>query len=211
MRIPKQSLIVYLVWMFLLVEVLVSAWLMAWSEAFVALLTLGLTFLPVVFEDRLRIHLPLSVGAVMVLFLFGTLFLGEVGDFYEKYWWWDVLLHSASAIGFGLIGFVLIFMLFEGDRYAAPPRSIAFLSFCFALAIGAMWEVFEYLMDIAFGLSMQKSGLDDTMWDMIVNMIGASIGALAGYFYLREKWFVGLARMIDQFVKANKKLFRKNK
>lgn len=207
----KQSLVVYAIWATLFVAILVSAWLQRWNESFVALLTLGLTFLPILFEDRFRIRLPLSVGALIALFLFGTLFLGEVFDFYEKYWWWDIGLHSGSAIGFGLIGFVLIFMLFEGDRYAAPPYAIALLSFCFALAMGGMWEVFEYLMDVTFGMNMQKSGLDDTMGDMMVNMAGASIGALGGYFYLRGKHFAGLSRLIDQFVKANKSLFRKNK
>ena len=36
------------------------------------------------------------------------------------------------------------------------------LSFCTAMTVGAMWEVFEYGMDQGFGLNMQKSGLDDT-------------------------------------------------
>ncbi len=120
-------------------------------------------------------------------------------------------MHSGSALGVGLIGFVLIFMLFEGNKYAAPPYALALLSFFVAMAIGAIWEIFEYSMDIWFGMNMQKSGLDDTMWDMIVNLVGATIAGLAGYFYLRGKWFVGLARLIDQFVRANKKLFRKRR
>lgn len=211
MKIPKQSIIVYLIWLTLVGSAAVAMWMRLWNEAFVALLTLGMTFLPMLFEGRFKIHLPISASAVIVLFLFSTLFLGEIGDFYERYWWWDVAMHSGSALGIGLIGFVLIFMLFEGDKYAAPPYALALLSFFVAMGIGALWEIFEYLMDAWFGLNMQKSGLSDTMWDMIVNTVGATIAGLAGYFYLRGKWFAGLAKAIDEFVKTNKHFFRKNK
>ena len=37
-------------------------------------------------------------------------------------------------------------------------------------------------MDILFGLSMQKSGVIDTMGDLIVDAIGAG----AGYWYLKR-------------------------
>jgi len=211
LKIAKQNIIVYIIWLFLLGEAMWSAWLGQWNEAFVAAFTLGLTLLPLVFEERLGVKLPMTFAAMVVIFLFATLFLGEVGDFYERYWWWDVVLHSGSAIGFGLIGFVLVFMLFEGDRFAAPPLALAFLSFSIAVSIGAIWEIFEFVMDSTFGMNMQKSGLIDTMWDLIVDTIGASVGAMAGYFYLRGWRFGGLAKLIEQFVEANKQLFRKNK
>lgn len=211
MKLARQNIIVYVIWVFLAGEVLVSLWLQQWNEAFVAGFTLGITFLPMVFEERMGVRLPMTFGAMIVMFLFATLFLGEVDDFYEKYWWWDVLLHSGSAIGFGLIGYVLVFMLFEGDRFAAPPLALAFLAFSIGVSIGTLWEIFEFAMDRVFGMNMQKSGLVDTMWDLIVNTIGASIGAIAGFYYQRKKRFAGLTRLIDQFVQANKKLFRKNR
>ncbi len=211
MKLSRQNFIVYLIWFFLSIQTVIMLWLGHWNEAFVVAFTLGLTFLPMVFEERLGIKLPITFAAMIVIFMFATLFLGEISDFYEKYWWWDLVLHSGSAIGFGLIGFVLVFMLFQGDRYAAPPLALAFLSFAIAVSIGTLWEIFEFAMDSFFNLNMQKSGLKDTMWDMIVNTIGASIGAIAGHHYLQGRRFAGLSRLIDQFVKANKKFFRKNK
>lgn len=211
MKLARQNIVVYSIWLILAVEVLVSLWLRQWNEAFVAGFTLGLTFLPMIFEERLGVRLPMTFGAMIVVFLFATLFLGETGDFYEKYWWWDVVLHSGSAIGFGLIGYVLVFMLFEGNRFAAPPLALAFLAFSIGVSIGTIWEIFEFAMDGFFGMNMQKSGLVDTMWDLIVNTIGASIGAIAGFFYQRGKRFAGLTRLIEQFVRANKRFFRKNR
>ena len=145
----------------------------------------------------------------MVIFVAATLFLGEVFGFYERFWWWDTAMHATSAIGFGLIGFVLVFMMFQGDRYAAPPLALAFFAFCFAIMIGSLWEIFEFAMDQFFGFNMQKSGLPDTMSDLIVNMVGAAIGAGTGYAYLRGQRRGGLMWLIDEFVRRNPRLFRR--
>lgn len=60
-------------------------------------------------------------------------------------------------------------------------------SFCFALALGAFWEIFEFVIDGLFGFSMQKNGLIDTMWDLIVDTLGALIAAVSGYLYIRYR------------------------
>ncbi|WP_397541477.1 hypothetical protein [Roseovarius salis] len=176
--------------------------------AFVALVTLALSLAPVVVAQWADIHVPPSFIAALVIFVGATLFLGEILDFYERFWWWDIAMHATSAIGFGLIGFVLVFMMFQGDRYAAPPLALAFLAFCFAIFMGTAWEVFEFAMDQLFGLNMQKSGLMDTMGDLIVNMIGALIGAATGFAYLKGQARGGLAALIDEFVRGNPRFFR---
>lgn len=190
-------------------EVLSGVVTQTWSAVFVAVATLVLTFLPERFAGLFGIRLPRSVLTAIVVFIFATLFLGEVGDFYERFWWWDVVLHFMSALSFGAIGFLLIFMLFEGDRYAAPPWALAVLAFCVGLSIGALWEVFEFSMDQLFGMNMQKSGLVDTMKDLIVDSAGAAIGAFSGYLYLKGQQFGGLGRVLEQFVEANKRWYGK--
>lgn len=182
-----------------------------WAALAVAVITFLLTYAPQIVQRSYHIKLPLRFTSAIIIFIYFTLFLGEVGDFYERYWWWDVLLHGGSAIGFGLIGFIFILILFKGDRYAAPPLAMAFFAFCFGMTIGVLWEVFEFGMDEVFGLNMQKSGLVDTMYDLIVDAVGVMLGSAAGYFYLKKKWFGGLAALIDEFVKSNKRLFSKNK
>lgn len=137
--------------------------------------------------------------------------MGEAFDFYERVWWWDIALHASSALGFGMIGFLFVFMLFEGDRFAAPPSALALITFCFAMTVGATWEVFEFGMDHIFGLNMQKSGLNDTMGDIIVDAGGAGLAAITGYFYLRGSSRGFLAVAISQFVERNKRLYQKSK
>ena len=115
------------------------------------------------------------------------------------------------GVGFGLIGFLFVFMLFEGDLYAAPAWAIAFMSFCFGLSIGAMWEIFEFAMDQIFGLNMQKSGLIDTMWDLILDTLGAGLGATAGFLYVKGRHLGGLTGILQEFIQKNRRFFRKLK
>lgn len=210
MILRGQSNIVYAIWGILIAVFLASLVTARWEQALVSLATLGLSILPSLFAHQFRIRLPVRFFAFSVLFIFAAIFLGEAFDFYERYWWWDTVLHAGSAVGFGLIGFLFVFMLFEGDRYAAPPSAIAFIAACFAITIGVAWEIFEFGMDKVFGLDMQKKvGEIDTMSDLIVNALGATLGALSGFFYLKGWRFGGLAGMIHDFVRQNERLYRK--
>ncbi|WP_322865581.1 hypothetical protein U5922_004845 [Aquicoccus sp. G2-2] len=204
----EQTLLTKLIWTLLLVAAGDALWNWQLSLVFIALSTLALSVAPALVARWADIHVPASFMLAVVAFVGGTLFLGEVYGFYERFWWWDVVMHGGSALGFGLIGFVFVFMLFQGDRFAAPHGALALLAFCFALAIGALWEIFEYTMDNLFGTNMQKSGLVDTMNDLIVDVAGAAFGALAGWAYLKGRSAAGLQRLIGEFVERNPRFFR---
>jgi len=208
MIIRGHGIIVYLIWASLVAAALEAVFLGRWSMVFVATFTLLVSLTPAILTNRYHVNLPWPFFTGMVLFIFATLFLGEAFDFYDRYWWWDILLHGLSAVGFGLAGFIFVFSLFEGDRYAAPAWAITFISLSFAISIGAVWEIFEFLMDVSFGLNMQKTGLNDTMLDLIVNIIGASVGALAGLGFLKGRSKSGLPALIAEFVRLNRHFFK---
>jgi hypothetical protein len=182
-----------------------------WALAFISIATLALSLMPPLLAARSSLTLPLPVLIFTTLFFFASIFLGEAFDFYERLWWWDLALHGSSALGFGLSGFLFVFMLFEGDRFAAPPSAIAFITFCVAMTVGAIWEVFEYATDMFFDLSMQKSGLDDTMGDLIVNALGGFIASLTGYVYLVRNSAGMLGQGLSRFIQLNQRLYLKHK
>jgi hypothetical protein len=210
-RIRQTNGNVVFIWALLLLAGLIALGLARWSLAFVSFATLGLSLLPPLLAARWNLTLPLPFLMITTLFFFASIFLGEAFDFYERLWWWDLALHTSSAVGFGLTGFLFVFMLFEGDRFAAPPSAIAFITFCVAMTMGALWEVFEFTMDISFGLNMQKSGLNDTMGDMIVNAGGALIASLTGYLYLLRDSAGVLGVALSQFIRVNQRLYLKYK
>jgi hypothetical protein len=76
-------------------------------------------------------------------------------------------------------------------------------SFCFALAIGALWEIYEFAMDSIFGLNMQKSGLVDTMWDLVVDAGGAFVASLIGYFYIKLDRGPLIKRILRKLLEKN--------
>lgn len=158
-----------------------------WTVLFVSILTLILVLAPMTFVKTQRIKLPTEIELIIVLFIYMTLFLGEVHDFYYVFWWWDVLLHTGSAIIFGFIGFTILYFMYNKEKIIGKPWALAIFSFTFALSIGAVWEIFEFSMDSIFGFNMQKSGLVDTMGDLIVDFVGAIISSTIAYLYLKTK------------------------
>lgn len=64
---------------------------------------------------------------------------------------------------------------------------LVLMAFSYAVSIGAVWEVFEFSMDQFFGTNMQKDGLMDTRYDLIIDIIGAAFGATAGYIFLKSR------------------------
>jgi hypothetical protein len=211
LQLRQQSYLVRILWALLIASAIASAFEGRWSLMFVALVTLALALAPLVLASRFNITLPLPFVAAITLFVIASIFMGEAFDFYERVWWWDIALHASSAIGFGLIGFVFVLMMFEGDRFAAPPWAMCLMAFAIAVTVGACWEIFEFAMDQWFGFNMQKSGLLDTMEDLIVDVIGAGFASWLGYVYLRAKDRSFWTWPIDRFVALNKRLFRKHR
>ncbi|EAQ13673.1 hypothetical protein BD830_103547 [Maritimibacter alkaliphilus HTCC2654] len=204
-----HSFITYTVWAILIVASVAAFVLGDLMIGAVGLATLALSFAPAFMAERWHLKIPVYFYSGIVLFLFGTVFLGEAFNFYERFWWWDLFLHGTSAMGFGIVGVVLTLLMFEGDQYAAPPYAVAGISFSFAVTIGAVWEIFEFGMDQLFGMNMQKSGLVDTMTDLMVDCFGAGLAAMSGYAFLKFRSRYGLSAIISEFILRNRRFFRR--
>lgn len=164
-----------------------------WMHAFLVAAIMVATLLPVVAHRRFPVQVPSEIQVLAIAFIFATLFLGEVRNYYERLWWWDLALHVTAGLLLGLVGFLIVYILNENDQadLRIQPSFLALFAFFFALGIGALWEIFEFGMDQIFGLNMQKpmlgdpSGLTDTMWDLVVDAVGAAAISLAGWRYMK--------------------------
>ena len=184
-----------------------------WLQAFLVVGIMALTLAPIVF--RLPVEIPSEIQIVAVLFVFATLFLGEVRDYYQRFWWWDASLHTTSGLLLGMLGFMFVYMLNE-DRHVdlhMRPSFVALFAFFFAVAIGAVWEIFEFGMDRFFGTNMQPataddpSGLSDTIHDLIVDTLGAAAVSIAGWRYLARARTSYVDNWARRFIQRNPQLF----
>ena len=186
-----------------------------WMNAFLVMAIMAIMFSPAVIGRRFRVHIPPEFQVLAVLFAFAALFLGEIHSYYMRFWWWDIALHTSSGLLMGILGFLLIYVLNADERIDIHmrPRFMAIFAFLFAVAVGTLWEIFEFAMDQIVGTNMQKpmlgdpSGLTDTMWDMIVNALGAlAISALGGW-YMKQREHSFIEVWIRKFIERNPGLF----
>jgi len=198
----------YLIRFALLVALVAEFYYQSWLPFAIITLALILTFIPSLVEKKYNIDLPEELEIWILIFIYLTLYLGEVQKFYHIFWWWDILLHGFSAISIGFVGFIVVLYLQQGNLVRAKPVMLSLLAFSFALAGGALWEIFEFSMDQFFGFTMQDASLVDTMWDLIIDSAGAFIGALFGFIYLKDHQSF-FAYTIRAFVDLNSSLFKK--
>lgn len=202
----------------LLLEVIVALWNQQWFTATITTGIILVTLAPFVLAKFFHVYIPPIFALMAIAFIFAALFLGEIRDYYTRFWWWDMALHTTSGFLLGIIGFLMVHILNETEEIGLQmkPGFVAFFAFLFAIGIGVIWEIFEFSMDALFGMNMQKpmlgdpSGLTDTMWDLIVDSIGALIVSMFGYIYIkRGKKQSFLERWVTAFITSNPRLFKK--
>ena len=158
-------------------------------------------FLPNIISKKTKILIPSNMYIVYILFLYGAVFLGEVRNYYYRVPNWDTILHTCSGAMLGALGFSFINILNKQERVHVElsPGFVAFFAFEFAITLGVIWEIYEFLADGVLGLNMQKFALEngtqligrtavtDTMEDLIVDSIGAFVMSTVGYISLKYK------------------------
>lgn len=166
-----------------------------------AVLGLAGLFLPAILAKSIEFRIPRGLYFTYVIFLYGSMFLGEIRHFYYTVPHWDTLLHGCSGLMLGALGFCVVSQLNKNERVRLDlsPGFEALFAFCFALALGALWEICEFTIDGVFGVNMQKfqlrsgiqlvgrSALADTMKDLIVDTIGSGVMSLLGYYSLKRR------------------------
>ena len=144
------------------------------------------------------------IGKILFIVIIIFTILGDGFKFYQKFFWWDLLLHFISGICFVSIGL--------GIAKCVPNLKVKHMlifSFMFSLASHVTWELFEFICDLVFNRNMQRwcydpdfpdtygkiisvrtPGVIDTMTDFIANISGAllmCISYLLWFKYYKRK------------------------
>jgi uncharacterized membrane protein YjdF len=179
----------------------------------------------VIFKRKFKVHIPSFLLIIIYLFIFAHFIMGEIYRVYDKSIIFDKVLHTTGGFVIAFIGVSVVFSLsnMKNEKVKLSPFFVALFSFCFALALEYVWELFEYAVDRVAGANMQRwqdavvmvdgqvyydengyaltsipygSGLKDSMGDMFVNIIGALVVSVITFFVLsyHPQWL--LSRLI---------------
>ncbi len=157
--------------------------------------------IPSIVEKRKSIDIPDTMEIIYFIFLYCAIYLGEVQDFYYLIPYWDSILHTFSGAVLGVLGIILVRFLNEHERVAIDlnPLFISIFAFCFSVAAGTIWEIYEFFADGILSLNMQKfilvdgtqlvgrEALSDTMSDLILDTISALIISSIAYPILKKQ------------------------
>ena len=157
---------VYIILRLIVVAILVSSILRGeYENAAICLLVLFLFLLPLFVQKNFGIELPGTLEIIILVFIFASEILGELGCFFINVPNWDSILHTTTGFLCAAFGFALIDILNRNDKikFQLSPVYVALVAFCFSMTIGVLWEFFEFGMDWFFHTDMQR--------DTVINAI----------------------------------------
>lgn len=170
---------------------------------FNAITLFALSFAPN-FLIKKGVNIPNAVSNIYLIFVAAALLLGEIAGFYIIVPHWDSMLHFSTGSLIGLVGFSLIDILNnKKTSMKLSPLFIALFVFTFSMAVGALWEILEYGIDLVAGSNMQRfrdsvtnvpfigtEALRDTMKDLILNTLGSLLISILGFIDLKRNSFL---------------------
>ena len=212
-----------------------------YENLFFCALALVLFLVPAFFEKNFDIDLPNTLEIVILLFIFASVIMGEMGNYYTKVPFWDTALHTLNGFLCAAVGFGLVDILNRNEKikFQLSPVFLALVAFCFSMTIGVLWEFYEFGCDCLLETDMQKDsvvasinstllsgntkdpakienitsvvvdgreivtngyldlGLYDTMKDLLVNFIGATVFSIMGFVYVKYR---GKSKIAKHFI-----------
>lgn len=157
-KIPAINVIVFFVLRFLVVLCMVAQSIHGnWNNVFLCILTLILFTFPVLIQKTLKVEFPKTLEIIIYLFIFSSEILGEIQNFYGVFAHWDTMLHTLNGFLCAAVGFSMVDLLNRRENNInMTPVFLAFVSMCFSMSMGILWEFVEYGVDTYLGQDMQK-------------------------------------------------------
>jgi hypothetical protein len=106
-------------------------------------------------------------------------------DLYEVVWWYDKAVHVLTTFAFTLpLPLLLYNRVLRGLHRQRILLVVVIM--CLGLALGALWEIFEWGASQAWGGPNLKEKRLDVVTDLAVDGVGALLGAWVGVVLLRQ-------------------------
>lgn len=168
------------------------------------------TFIPKMLE-RFGVKTGSEMQIVILLLIYGALFLGEVRGAFANLWWWDILLKVIAAVALSFVGLTVILVLEEHEHLDSSPFMVVTLAFALSFTLGTIWEVLEFSLDNIFGFGLQQLGTGLVAIDLIINGTAAFVVSAGGYLYKKKGMGNPMSKLIAGLIRKNPKLLKSEK
>lgn len=207
----KVSSIITNILRFLLILAFFGAFLKSRTLILIFLaLTILATYIPHIMKRYFDVETRAEPQIIMLVLIYGILFLSEVRRFFIGQWW-DVVLTFVGALAIGSIGFTIVYVLYQEKVINASPFMVILLAFSLSFAIGGLWEILEHILDNSFGFNLQQLGTGVLVQDLIIYAIGSFIVSFGGFLYMTYSKNNILSSFIINFMQKNPRIFKSKK
>jgi len=170
-----------------------------------------LMHIPVRMYTKMGFRIPPFIQIIIAFFIVAHFVLGEVYRFYDYVFFFDKALHTTAGVVMAMCGFSIVYGYSRADDGSVrlSPFFFAMFSFCFAVTLMTLWEIFEYAVDGVFGYNMQRwkdglsalaadggerlktthrrdTGLRDTMTDIVAGTVSAAVISVIGGLWFKK-------------------------
>lgn len=171
------------------------------SIIFVLMLVVSL--LPIIIDElyNIKLHWVHDLAFTFLIFAHMAGFSG----LYNALPLWDDLAHLLGMVIVTMIGFSFIYAYEAKGHLKMTLPMIGFFSACFAISVGGLWEILEFIWDNLISLSINygfaQNGLLDTMLDLTFDLMGSLVSSLIMLYYVRNASEKDKDRFFTPFVK----------
>ena len=172
----QALILIYAIYSFCTLDYLYGIW---------SLFAFFLTLTPLILKRRFDITLPWELSLLIVLALYLHVGGGVLGLYELFYPFYDKFAHLISSVLVAILGLISAVIM---DQYVESIKMnrffVAFFVIIFTMAMGVTWEIGEFLSDQIL-LTQAQHGLNDTMLDLIFDLIGGGVVSILGMIYLK--------------------------
>lgn len=114
----------------------------------------------------------LYTGFCLAFLLWGLNYVALTFYLYWSLWWYDSMMHFLGGLTLG----VLAVWFWNVEKHSLRAFLLIFIT---VMLLGGVWEVFEYVFDIAGTARGTLNYWKDTIHDMVMD----GLGAVLAYFW----------------------------
>lgn len=152
------------------------------SYTLIALALFIVAFVPDILR-KFKLNITPEMEFIYLIFIIFAQVLGSLMKFYDRFYYFDKIVHFLSGFLSAFVGVYLLATLKKYDKKTIFFNSL-FIIFT-SLAVASLWEIFEFSCDTFLGNDAQRviaTGVNDTMTDIIVALLASILVSLT-YIY----------------------------